>query len=58
MTCPGFENELDEPKQNVERITNFIVKVLLLGNSKLKLEENNIVFDADHRYIMETWHFK
>ena len=58
MTCLRFENERDELKQNVERITNFNVKVLLFGSSKLKLEENKIVFDAVHRYIMETGRFK
>ena len=58
MACPKFENERDELKQKVERITNFNVKVLLFGSSKLKLEENKIVFDAVHKYIVETGRFK
>ena len=57
VNCPRFNKERIELKLKVETLTNFNVNVLLSGSPTLKYTENTVIFDAVHRYIMETRRF-
>ena len=58
MSCPKNNNNIRRNlKQSVESVTNFALKTVLHGNQELGVDENHVVFDAVHKFILESERF-
>jgi len=57
MHCELYSEIRAVLKRKVESITKYDFITLLTGSEDLSLEENRLVFDAVHEYILETQRF-
>ena len=57
MSCPNYNDIRRNLKQSVESVTNFDLKTVLHGNQELGVDENHVVFDAVHKFILESERF-
>ena len=57
LSCPLFVLQRAAMIRSVSRVSACTVDILLNGNSTLSLEENKIIFDAVHNYIIQTERF-
>ena len=58
LHCPNFEYERDVLVWSINHRTALNVKTLLSGSPDLDEDENKTVFDAVHKYIIDTGYFK
>jgi len=57
LDCPLYRNIRENLKIKVELLTNFNIDSLLYGSPRLTLDQNKLVFDAVHEYIVESGRF-
>ena len=57
MSCPNYNDIRRNLKQSVESVTKFDLKAALHGNQELNVDENHVVFDAVHKFILESKRF-
>ena len=57
LHCPNYINIRNVLKLKVEQLTEFKIKTILFGSPNLWKEQNQLVFDFVHVYILESKRF-
>ena len=57
MSCPNYNIIRRNLKQSVESVTKFDLKTVLHGHQELDEVQNHVVFDAVHKFILESQRF-
>ena len=57
MSCPNYNDIRRNLKQSVTSVTKFDLKTVLHGNQELDVDEKHVVFDAVHKFILESQRF-
>ena len=57
MHCKHYADQRQILKAKVEAITKFKYETILYGTDTISLQENKLVFDAVHEFILETLRF-
>jgi len=55
--CPLYQDHRTIMQRSVQQVTNFNVKVLLYGDSNLSLDDNILVFQSVHKFIIDSNRF-
>jgi hypothetical protein len=57
LHCPLFTHERQELVNVISQHSNVDINVLLHGNQSLSIEQNKVIFDAVHKYILDSNRF-
>ena len=58
MKCPLYHTSRQRLIQIITDISVFNIDVLLFGDENLDIEQNCVIFDAVHEYILQSERFK
>jgi hypothetical protein len=57
MSCPNFTHQRDTLRTSIIHLCEFEYNTLLFGNNNLSNDENYVILDAVHKFIVDTRRF-